>query len=159
MKTPLLSFATASPKTHQGEDDLAIKKTQQVKDTELINPHRHMPQANANARSGMKEQQLKKINMFSYKAMVTGEMSKANKDVEAPEIADFWKLNPPAEGLRIEERKYEDYDCPEIILSELEEKRIAAPLKKGVIVKMLGRIIGYKALENRLNQLWAKREK
>lgn len=29
--------------------------------------------------------------------------------------------------------------------------------KKGVIVKMLGRTIGYKALENRLHHMWEKR--
>lgn len=55
--------------------------------------------------------------------------------------------------MRIEENKVGEYECPEIILSEKEERRIANPWKKGVIVKMFGRRIGYKALENRLQQL------
>lgn len=58
--------------------------------------------------------------------------------------------------LKIEEHKFEDYECPEIILSEKEERIIVVPRKKRVILKMLGRQIGYKALENRLNQMWAR---
>ncbi|MCI97078.1 hypothetical protein A2U01_0118378, partial [Trifolium medium] len=39
------------------------------------------------------------------------------------------------------------YACPEIVLSQHEEKRIQRPWRRGVIVKLLGRRIGYKALE------------
>lgn len=38
----------------------------------------------------------------------------------------------------------------------MEEKRIVQPWKRGVIVKMLGRRISYKALENRIHLMWAK---
>ncbi|KAI5431651.1 hypothetical protein KIW84_035710 [Lathyrus oleraceus] len=38
-----------------------------------------------------------------------------------------------------------------------EERHIAKPLCKGVIVKMLGRKSIFKALENRLNHLWARK--
>lgn len=37
-------------------------------------------------------------------------------------------------GLQIKERKVRDYDCPEFILSEKEDKRIAKPWKNGVIL-------------------------
>lgn len=57
------------------------------------------------------------------------------------------------EGLKIEERKFGDYEYLGFILSEAEEQKIAKPWKKRVIVKMLGRNIGSKVLENRLNQL------
>lgn len=39
----------------------------------------------------------------------------------------------------------------------MEEKRIEKTWEKGTIIKMLGRKIGYKTLENRLQQLWAQR--
>lgn len=38
----------------------------------------------------------------------------------------------------------------------MEEKRIAKPWKHGVIIKMLGRRIWYKALESILYKLWEK---
>lgn len=56
--------------------------------------------------------------------------------------------------MKIEEHTIDDYECPEIILSEQEDNRIAILWKKGVIVKMLGKCIGYKALENKLNKRW-----
>ncbi|MCH95601.1 hypothetical protein A2U01_0016581, partial [Trifolium medium] len=37
------------------------------------------------------------------------------------------------------------------------EKRIYRPWRRGVIVKLLGRRIGYKALETRLKQMWVKK--
>lgn len=69
----------------------------------------------------------------------------------------FWEPKKREKGLRIEEQKYDDYECPEIILSSEEEHHISLPWKKGVNFKMLGRHIGFKALENRLQQLWARK--
>lgn len=43
------------------------------------------------------------------------------------------------------------------MLSVLEEKHGVKPWEKGIIIKMLGRKIGFKALKNRLQLLWAKR--
>lgn len=48
------------------------------------------------------------------------------------------------------------YDCPTFILSTHEEKRIQRTWRRGVIVKLLGRIICYKALETRLRQMWVR---
>lgn len=50
------------------------------------------------------------------------------------------------------------YDCPVLILTEKEEQRLQKPWKHGVIVKLLGRKIGFKALETRLRQMWVKRD-
>lgn len=52
----------------------------------------------------------------------------------------FWKNKRPNEGLMIKEKKYKDYDCPEIILfiQRKCELLIAKPWHIGVIVKMLG---------------------
>jgi hypothetical protein len=61
------------------------------------------------------------------------------------------------EGIRVEDQKIGNYDCPIFVLSKAEEKRIHRPWKRGVIVKLLGRRIGYKALETRLKQMWVKK--
>lgn len=60
--------------------------------------------------------------------------------------------------MEIEKHRIGDYECLEFILSEKEEKKIVGPWMKGVIVKMLREHIGYRALENRLNQMWARNE-
>jgi hypothetical protein len=46
--------------------------------------------------------------------------------------------------------------CPEFVLTEAEESRLQMPWRKGIIVKLLGRKIGYKALENILKQMWVR---
>lgn len=61
------------------------------------------------------------------------------------------------EGIRIKEHKLEYYECPELVLSVLEERHIAKLWEKGVIIKMLERRIAYKVLENRVHQMWARR--
>lgn len=55
------------------------------------------------------------------------------------------------------EKKVGKYECPEFILSPKEEERIRKPWKYGVIVNLLGRKIGYKALESRLQQMWVQK--
>ncbi|XP_058776009.1 uncharacterized protein LOC131650313 [Vicia villosa] len=59
--------------------------------------------------------------------------------------------------INVEEGMVGGYECPNFIFSEEEKKRIQRPWRRGVIVKLLGRKIGYKALESRLNQMWVKR--
>ncbi|MCH86877.1 hypothetical protein A2U01_0007737, partial [Trifolium medium] len=58
---------------------------------------------------------------------------------------------------QIEEQRIGDIECPKFSFSLKEEQRIQRPWKQGVIVQLLGRKIGYKALENRLKQLWVRR--
>jgi hypothetical protein len=60
-------------------------------------------------------------------------------------------------GLTVVEKKAGGYDCPEFILSEKEETRIQRPWRQGLIVKLMGRRIGYKALETRLKQIWVRK--
>jgi hypothetical protein len=61
------------------------------------------------------------------------------------------------EGMKVEERTVGDFECPEFVFSKQEEKRIYRPWRRGVIVKLLGRRIGYKALETRLKQMWVRK--
>lgn len=78
------------------------------------------------------------------------ESSKWEVSVEEEVIDSFKKL-------KIEEHTLGDYGCPKIILLRKEEQRITGPWKEGVLVKMIGRRIWYKALENRLNQMWERK--
>ncbi|XP_058765607.1 uncharacterized protein LOC131639119 [Vicia villosa] len=59
--------------------------------------------------------------------------------------------------ITIEEELIGGYECPKFIFSAEEEERMQRPWRRGVIVKLLGRRIGYKALENRLNQMWVRK--
>jgi hypothetical protein len=59
--------------------------------------------------------------------------------------------------MKVEENTIGGYACPEFVFSKFEEKRIYRPWRRGVIVKLLGRRIGYKALETRLKQMWVRK--
>lgn len=48
------------------------------------------------------------------------------------------------------------YENPLFQISEWEERRLRKPWRQAVIVKFLGRQIGFKALENRLRQMWVR---
>lgn len=101
--------------------------------------------------------------MRSYKEMVlgieaggggkSGHAGKDSKGIDDDGNDDtFGELN-----LQIVEKKHGDHECPEIIVPPSAEARLCRPWKQGLLVKLLGRRIGFKALENRLNQLWVKK--
>ncbi|XP_058758009.1 uncharacterized protein LOC131631237 [Vicia villosa] len=99
---------------------------------------------------------------ISYRNIVTGEHGgvEGEEDEEEIEMLDQEELegtNGDREGITVKQGKRGGYDCPRIILSKMEEKRIQRPWRRGVIVKLLGRKIGYKALENRLQQMWVRK--
>ncbi|PNX84577.1 hypothetical protein L195_g040639, partial [Trifolium pratense] len=103
------------------------------------------------------EQEGNKGGHMTYKNMVLGvsetvEGEKIDSEKEEDEMEEA-----EGEGLKVEERVLGTYPCPEIVLSRYEEKRIQRPWKRGVIVKLLGRRIGYKALETRLKQMWVRK--
>lgn len=60
-------------------------------------------------------------------------------------------------NLQIIGKKHGDYDCPEIVIPPHAEERLPRPWKQCLIVNLLGRRIGFKALENSLNQLWVQK--
>ncbi|XP_058768963.1 uncharacterized protein LOC131642759 [Vicia villosa] len=95
--------------------------------------------------------------LLSYKEIVTGCSAEEMEDGSSDEEGEERALNAMTDGIRIVEESIGGYECPVFILSEAEEKRIQRPWKRGVIVKLLGRRIGYKALENRLNQMWVRK--
>lgn len=63
---------------------------------------------------------------WTYKIVVIGE--KTDERMNQDDMnEDLWENNSQDEDLRIEERKYEEYECPKFILSIIEEKRIMRP--------------------------------
>jgi hypothetical protein len=53
----------------------------------------------------------------------------------------------------------EDDLCPTIVLTREEKARLRKPWKQALIIKLLGRSIGYNYLSMRLKQLWAPKGK
>ncbi|PNX86740.1 zinc ion binding nucleic acid binding protein [Trifolium pratense] len=93
-------------------------------------------------------------NVGSYRDKVMGERrSLAEGGEEEEEDGE----EEDGERMKVEEHVIGEYECPDFIFSKLEEKRLYRPWRRGVIVKLLGRRIGYKALENRLKQMWVRK--
>ena len=59
---------------------------------------------------------------------------------EDAEILDFY-------GFKIVERMDREYPCPIILISEAKERRMCKSWRKTLIIKLLGKGIGFKALE------------
>ena len=80
---------------------------------------------------------------ITYNNMVNGETSNARD--ETSELShSYFSLDNVSQitgGLTIEKKKFEVYEFLKFILSEMEDKRIAKPLRYEVIVKMFGRRI------------------
>ncbi|XP_058762592.1 uncharacterized protein LOC131635973 [Vicia villosa] len=104
-----------------------------------------------------------KTTNISYRNIVTGgdaaSLVDMNEDEEEIHADGEWDadIEDMLNGIKVKEVKVGGYDCPQITLSKFEENRIQRPWRRGVIVKLLGRRIGYKALENRLKQMWVKK--
>lgn len=60
------------------------------------------------------------------------------------------------ETCKIIEHDRGNISIPEFVFTKNEEKRICYPFKKALIVKLLGRMIWLKALDNRVQKMWAK---
>ncbi|GAU16650.1 hypothetical protein TSUD_326000 [Trifolium subterraneum] len=133
------------------EEDLKERSTKKVKGGEqLFSGNSSLPKNYADAMDMLHE---RVEGRKSYKAMVVGlddekeVVADVDKDVIDEEIVDEAEI-------RVNEGLFGEYECPEFVFSKAEEKRIFMPWRKGVIVKLLGRRIGYKALKNRLKQMW-----
>ncbi|XP_058746880.1 uncharacterized protein LOC131619849 [Vicia villosa] len=93
----------------------------------------------------------------TYRDMVLGEENVVMLDEEQKDEVEEGDVEGSDGGVIVEECQIGGYDCPAFRLSKYEEKRIQRPWRRGVIVKLLGRKIGYKALEARLRQMWVRR--
>jgi hypothetical protein len=103
--------------------------------------------------------------MPSFKMMMMGGTGgKGNFDCELPsdssdddEDAMEEETELGKKDVTIEEELIAGYVCLRFILSTREEKRIRKPWRCGLIVKLMGRRVGYKALETRLKQMWVRK--
>lgn len=64
---------------------------------------------------------------------------------------------PAEESYEIIEHPKGKHSVPEFIFSKRVVERICVPFKKAVVVKLLGRMIGIKALESRLKDMWGRK--
>ncbi|MCI22775.1 hypothetical protein A2U01_0043951, partial [Trifolium medium] len=98
---------------------------------------------------------------MSYKQTLLGKDGEMHgeRDVEdgMSEEEEEHDLYDEYAGLQVLEQQVGGYECPQFKLSKREEARIHKPWKQGLIVKLFGRRIGYKALENRLKQMWVRK--
>ncbi|CAL5207077.1 unnamed protein product [Lathyrus oleraceus] len=117
MSAPLLEFAYANQK-NPDEKDLKARSTKKVKGKDI------------ELRLGKNDMFVNQgVSSVSYKAMVLEEFSMTRegtprKETEEENLDEF-------EELKVEEHKFGDYECPEIILSGKEEHKIYVPWKKG----------------------------
>ncbi|GAU46872.1 hypothetical protein TSUD_402900 [Trifolium subterraneum] len=78
-------------------------------------------------------------------------------DEREDEKEEDGEANYDEEEMKVEKGRVGEYECPKFIFTSKEEKRLYKPWRRGVIVKLLGRRIGYKALETRLKQMWVRK--
>ncbi|KAK2384311.1 zinc ion binding / nucleic acid binding protein [Trifolium repens] len=155
---------TASHGKSKDEEDLQERSTKKFKDNSLqdmegvvLMDTRETNNGDDNVRAAAD------IPMTqSYKGVVVGMDGRMDEEVvigssDSDDDDDDVLEEIDVEGIRVEDQKVGNYDCPIFVLSKAEEKRIHKPWKRGVIVKLLGRRIGYKALETRLKQMWVKK--
>lgn len=84
--------------------------------------------------------------------LMIGDDNNVEDDVE--EIEENMKK---VVDMKLEEHIEGRYAFPEFIFSKKEEEIIYKPRSRGVIVKLLGRSIRYKALETILKQIWVRK--
>jgi hypothetical protein len=142
---------------HQEEKDLLERSTKKKKEgDQTFSNHSSTPKDYRD----VVDMKTREENAESYRNKVLGlktrSMEEGGEDLE-DEGEEGEEEDGVEGGMKIEEHAIGEYECPEFIFSKLEEKRLYRPWKIGVIVKLLGRRIGYKALETRLKQMWVRR--
>ncbi|CAI8613000.1 unnamed protein product [Vicia faba] len=111
-------------------------------------------------RSNHKNQNV--VNIL-YRNIVSSEdnatMQDRENEVHNSDHDESWdnELEGILDGIKVKDSNIGGYDCPQMILSKYEEKRIHRSWRRGVIVKLSGRRIWYKASETRLKQMWVRK--
>ncbi|GAU24151.1 hypothetical protein TSUD_83860 [Trifolium subterraneum] len=167
MSNPLLGFVTdehEAPKDVQDNIDRSSKKVKgnnhmMVEEDQRTNTDMAMNMSKSREGEGKGDQRL--TTARTYRATVLGTDGPLKDQLgtnilvssDEEELDDY---EDDENSITVEEMQVAGHDCPIFHLSKKEELRIQKPWKRGIIVKMLGRRIGYKALENRLKQMWVK---
>jgi hypothetical protein len=151
-----LKFAnpTDDPEKSKDEQDLRERSTKKKKEGEhLFSTRSSLPTDYTdvvimNATDGREG---------SYRDKVIGRDGRVEEDEEGEDEERADEEEEDGVSMQVEECRVGDYECPKFIFSTKEEKRLYRPWRRGVIVKLLGRRIGYKALETRLKQMWVRK--
>jgi hypothetical protein len=156
---PLLGFVADQHALPRDEEDQRERSSKKVKDPD--NEIVMLEKKGEGLMEGPPTKETAAIVSKTYKETVAGIESTTAGGEKEGRKAGTNEVMEDDEGMRVEghivEQKVGEIDCPIFSFSIEEEKRIQQPWKQGVIVKLLGRRIGYRALENRLHQLWVRR--
>ncbi|PNX92703.1 hypothetical protein L195_g015844 [Trifolium pratense] len=145
----------ANPKKSKDEEDLQERSTKKMKGG---HEEGRLSSAQPNETTeGVHSKVAEEVGGRSYCDMVLGRKGGYGSGEEEDDNEIGEKEGEDGGNMKVEERMDGNYACPEFVFSKLEEKRIYRPWRRGVIVKLLGRRIGYKALETRLKQMWVKK--
>ncbi|PNY15775.1 hypothetical protein L195_g012478 [Trifolium pratense] len=158
----LLGFTEAAKRTNIEDDELRERSAKKKKGEEKpYEAGSSMPVSYADIHESPRKREHPRNK--SYKDSVLGVTSDEDpEDEETCEFADgederTWRdEDAKFTGMEVIEKKLGDHACPDFVLTEEEEARLQKPWRNGVIVKLLGRKIGYKALETRLKQMWVR---
>ncbi|WJX42021.1 hypothetical protein P8452_29302 [Trifolium repens] len=142
------------PEKSKDEEDLQQRSTKKKKEGDhSFSHHSTLPKDY----SDVVNMQMDGTGGGSYKDKVTGTTVSVEDGSEKEEEEKEDEEEEGVESMKVEERYVGDYECPQFIFSKKEEKHLYRPWRRGVIVKLLGRRISYKALETRLKQMWVRK--
>jgi hypothetical protein len=158
---PLLGFVGPGNQPMAAEEERMKRSEKKVKSNgEQFSGESSMPVSYADLYQNNRHN-VTAENAMSYKQTLLGEDAEMHGEREGEdgmyEEEKEQDLYDEYAGLQVVEQQVGGYDCPMFQLSRREEARIHKPWKQGLIVKLFGRRIGYKALENRLKQMWVRK--
>jgi hypothetical protein len=149
----LLGFEKENTETTKEEGDLMERSLKKIKGGEKpFEPGSSLPVSYADIGDQLKPKSYKESMMGRLDLDDEGDFfSDAGSDMEGrqEEEKDF-------SGMEVVEKSVGGHACPVFVLTKEEEVRLQKPWRNGVIVKLLGRKIGFKALETRLKQMWIR---
>ncbi|MCH81759.1 hypothetical protein A2U01_0002551 [Trifolium medium] len=155
MSSALLGFPKENHAPPRDEDDQKERSSKKVKIPDKDDGATE--EGGKAMQEGVSREKGTAADSKSYKESVVGHMEGMDDAERRKEVSrsgeDMLDDEEVVVEGEIEEQKVGDIDCPIFSFSVKEEKRIQQPWKQGVIVQLLGRKIGYRALENKLQQL------
>lgn len=131
------NFSPTSPGKSTIEIYLQERSTKKIKEIKLGKHGSKVPSSDGRS--------------LSFRDIITGRNSEDMEEEQLDNQEEDVILEDMFGEVRVEEETIRGYECPSLVFSTEEEKRILRPWHIGVIFNLLGRRIGYKAL--RLNHM------
>lgn len=92
-------------------------------------------------------------SQMSYKNMLLGVNGMSN-DLSSEEVEDWQEEYGYEDDMQDQESEQSDPLCPSIHITAEERENLCRPWRKALIIKLLGRRIGYRILYGRIQKLW-----